>query len=179
VAAEPEVAEAGDDEAVVAEEEVAEDGVAEDGVAEPKTVFRVMDVLSVAVDLPDQYPVVSLQEAEPPLRELSFRIGMPEGVALGYALRGLATPRPLTHDLFSTVLQRLGADVVAVRLTGRQGATYSAELDLMSMRGREVVPCRPSDGIILALRQPVAAPILADQRLLDRTGDVAPEPPGS
>ncbi|HVX21176.1 MAG TPA: bifunctional nuclease family protein [Acidimicrobiales bacterium] len=142
-----------------------------DGPASP--VFRVMDVVSVSVDLPDQYPLVTLQEAEPPLRELSFRIGMPEGVALGYALRGLSAPRPLTHDLFTTVLQRLGADVVAVRLVGRQGATYAAELDLMSPRGREVLPCRPSDGLVLALRQVVPAPVLADERLLAGAGDVA------
>ncbi len=136
-------------------------------------VFCVMDVLSVTVDLPDQYPLVTLQEAEAPLRVLSFRIGLPEGVALGYALRRLSAPRPLTHDLFTTVLQRLGADVVAVRLTGRQRSTYTAELDLMSSRGREVLPCRPSDGIVLAARQAVPAPVLADQRLLAQAGDVA------
>jgi len=138
-----------------------------------KAVFRVMDVVSATLHLPDQYPLVTLQEAEPPLRVLTFRIGLAEGVALGYAMRGLSAPRPLTHDLFTTVLQRLGADVVAVRLIGRQGTTYTAELDLMSSRGREVVPCRPSDGLVLALRQPVAAPVLADLRLLTESGDVA------
>ncbi|HEX3946443.1 MAG TPA: bifunctional nuclease family protein [Acidimicrobiales bacterium] len=142
-----------------------------EAAAEPP-VFRVMDVVSVSLELPDQYPLVTLQEAEPPLRELTFRIGLPEGTALAYALRGLAAPRPLTHDLFTTVLQRLGADVVAVRLTGRQGATYRAELDLMAARGREVLPCRPSDGLVLALRQAVPAPVLADQRLLTEGGDV-------
>ncbi|HEX4083138.1 MAG TPA: bifunctional nuclease family protein [Acidimicrobiales bacterium] len=138
-------------------------------------VFRVMDVMSVTVDLPDQYPLVMLQEAEPPLRELSFRVGLPEGVALAYALRGVSTPRPLTHELFTTVLQRLRADLVAVRLVSRQGSTYGAEMDVMSAQGREVVPCRPSDGIVLAARQPVSAPILADERLLAGAGDVTPQ----
>ena len=104
-----------------------------------------MDVLRVEMELPEQYPVVTLLEAEPPRREL-----------------------------FCTVLGRLGADVVAVRLTGRQGAVYLAELDLMSARGREVVACRPSDGITVALRLPVQAPILADERLLSGDGDVVP-----
>jgi hypothetical protein len=137
-------------------------------------VFRVMDVMSVTVELPDQYPLVMLQEAEPPLRELSFRVGLPEGVALAYALRGVSTPRPLTHELFTTVLQRLRADLVAVRLVSRQGSTYGAEMDVMTAQGREVVPCRPSDGIVLAARQVVSAPILADERLLAGTGDVVP-----
>jgi bifunctional DNase/RNase len=137
--------------------------------------FRVMDVMSVTVELPDQYPLVTLQEAEPPLRELSFRVGLPEGVALAYALRGVSTPRPLTHELFTTVLQRLRADLVAVRLVSRQGSTYSAEMDVMTAQGREVVPCRPSDGIVLAARQVVSAPILADERLLVGTDDVMPQ----
>jgi uncharacterized protein len=137
--------------------------------------FRVMDVMSVTVELPDQYPLVTLQEAEPPLRELSFRVGLPEGVALAYALSGVSTPRPLTHELFTTVLQRLRADLVAVRLVSRQGSTYSAEMDVMTAQGREVVPCRPSDGIVLAARQVVSAPILADERLLAGAGDVMPQ----
>lgn len=147
------------------------DVVAGEG-SEPR--FRVMDVMSVTVELPDQYPLVTLQEAEPPLRELSFRVGLPEGVALAYALRGVSTPRPLTHELFTTVLQRLRADLVAVRLVSRQGSTYGAEMDVMTAQGREVVPCRPSDGIVLAARQVVSAPILADERLLVGTGDVVP-----
>jgi bifunctional DNase/RNase len=36
------------------------------------------------------------------------------------------------------------------------------------------VDCRPSDGIVLALRMPVPAPILVDERLLDEVGDVVP-----
>ena len=40
-----------------------------------------------------------------------------------------------------------------------------AELDLMTRQGREVLECRPSDGLILAVRQGVRAPILLDERL--------------
>ena len=137
-------------------------------------IFRVMEILSVGVDLPDTYPLLTLQEAEAPLRQLVFPIGMAEGIAIANALRRLSTARPKTHDLFTTVLQRFGIDVVAVRLVGRVAATYLAELDMMGQRGREVVPCRPTDGITLALRQPVPAPVLADERLFDGIDDVEP-----
>jgi len=145
-------------------------------VGEGSPDFRVMEVVGVTMELPDQFPVVTLQEAEAPLRELTFRVGLAEGAALAQALRRLASPRPLTHELMTTILGRLGTDIVAVRLTGRQGSVYQAELDLMSTRGREVMGCRPSDGITLALRQAVAAPLLADERLLSGDGDVAPGP---
>jgi bifunctional DNase/RNase len=138
-------------------------------------VFRVMDVDDVSLDLPSQYPAVTLVEAEPPMRELVFPVGLPEGTALAQAVRRLEGRRPMTHELFMQVLQRANIDVIAVRLVGREEGTLLAELDLMTPRGRECVDCRPSDGLVLALRMPVPAPILADERLLQTLGDVAPE----
>lgn len=143
----------------------------------PGARFRVMDVLSVALDLPGQYPTVHLQEAEPPLRDLVFSIGLPEGTALAHALRKVATPRPLTHELFTSALEQLGADVAAVRLIGRHGGTYLAELVLSGPRGTLTLPCRPSDGLTLALRRTVPSPVLADERLLEGGGDVEPAAP--
>jgi hypothetical protein len=74
------------------------------------------------------------------------------------------------------VLQRAHVDVVAVRLTGREEGNLLAELDLMTPGGREMIDCRPSDGLVLALRMPVPAPVLVDERLLEDGGDVAPLP---
>ncbi len=133
-----------------------------------------MDVEGVAIDLPTQYPMVTLVESEPPLRTLVFPVGMPEGTALAQALRRMASPRPMTHELFMEVLQRVRVDVIAVRLIGRESGNYLAELDLMAPQGRERVSCRPSDGLVLALRMSVPAPVLVDERLLEQAGDVAP-----
>jgi bifunctional DNase/RNase len=137
--------------------------------------FRVMDVDDVSMDLPSPYPSVTLVESEPPMRSLVFPIGLTEGTALALALRRMESPRPLTHELFMQVLQRLRVDVIAVRLTGRRQGNYLAELDLMAPDGRERLACRPSDALVLALRMPVAAPILVDERLLERVDDVEPQ----
>jgi hypothetical protein len=94
---------------------------------------------------------------------------------LAQALRRLEGRRPMTHELFTQVLQRAHIDVIAVRLVGREEGTLLAELDLMTPGGRERVDCRPSDGLVLAMRMPVPAPILADERLLQTLGDVAPD----
>jgi uncharacterized protein len=162
---------------------VAEDGgVPPDagGQAEPvaSTVtspnFRTALVSTVTVDLPNQHATVVLRESESPRRHLSFSIGIPDAVALSHALRRITTPRPLTHELMSEVLQGAEVDVVAVRVVGRQGAVYFAELDVRSRAGRGVHPCRPSDGLTLALLQKVPVPILVDRRLFEESGDVAP-----
>jgi bifunctional DNase/RNase len=136
--------------------------------------FRVMDVEDVLLDLPSQYPAVTLVESEPPMRTLVFPVGLPEGTAIAQALRRMEGRRPMTHELFMQVLQRARIDVIAVRLVGREEGTLLAELDLMTPGGRERVDCRPSDGIVLALRMPVPAPILVDERLLETLGDLDP-----
>jgi bifunctional DNase/RNase len=147
----------------------------------PPAIFRVMDVEEVSLDLPSQYPAVTLVESEPPMRALVFPVGLPEGTAMAQALRRIEGRRPMTHELFMQVLQRARIDVIAVRLVGREEGNLLAELDLMTPGGRERVDCRPSDGLVLALRMPVPAPILVDERLLDLAGDVVPfaepEPP--
>jgi uncharacterized protein len=139
--------------------------------------FSVVELLGVHMDLPSQYPVVTLQEGGSPYRQLSFPVGLPEGIALSHAFRKIGTPRPLTHELLASVLQRLHADVIAVRLVGRRSGTYLAELEVMGPNGREVFSCRPTDAITLALRVPVPAPMLADVRLLDDADDVLPDEP--
>jgi bifunctional DNase/RNase len=134
-----------------------------------------MDVDGVSLELPAQFPTVTLLESEPPLRSLVFPIGLPEGTALALALRRMESPRPMTHELFAQVLQRVHIDVIAVRLIGREQGNYLAELDLMAPNGRERLSCRPSDGLVLAVRMPVPAPILVDERLLESSADVVPQ----
>jgi bifunctional DNase/RNase len=136
--------------------------------------FRVMDVEDVSLDLPSSYPAVTLVESEPPMRALVFPVGLPEGTAMAQALRRMDSRRPMTHELFMHVLQQARIDVIALRLVGREEGNLLAELDLMTPAGRVRVDCRPSDGIVLALRMPVPAPILVDERLLDEAGDVVP-----
>lgn len=160
--------------AVEADPEVT-DGPPEPTVPPAPPVFRVMDVEDVSVDLPSPYPSVTLVEAEPPMRSLVFPVGLAEGTALALALRRMDSPRPLTHELFADVMQRARLDIIAVRLIGRENGNYLAELDFMASSGRERVPCRPSDGLVMALRMSVPAPILADERLLEEPGDVVPQ----
>jgi hypothetical protein len=141
---------------------------------EATPTFRVMDVEDVSLDLPSTYPSVTLVESEPPMRALVFPVGLPEGTAMAQALRRMDSRRPMTHELFIQVLQRARVEVIALRLVGRDEGNLLAELDLMTSGGRERIDCRPSDGIVLALRMPVPAPILVDERLLDEVGDVVP-----
>ena len=90
-------------------------------------------------------------------------------------MRRMESPRPLTHELFIQVLQRVRIDVDR-RAPHRPG---SGELPGRARPdGAERArahSCRPSDGLVLALRMPVPAPILVDERLLESSADVVPQ----
>ncbi len=151
-----------------------DDGAPKQPTERPARDLAVVLVFDVAVNLPTPHAIVTLRELDAPNRRLSIPVGLPEATALAHAWRGVATPRPLTHELFADVLVRLGATIDAVRLTGRRAGVVLAEMELTSPRGHELLSCRPTDALTLAIRQGVPAPMLVDVRLFEAEGDVDP-----
>lgn len=128
-------------------------------------VYRVTQLLEVAVNLPQTHGTVQLSETESPYRTLSFPIALPEAAALELARSEESGPRPGTHELFAELLAKINVDVIALRIVRLEGGTFHGELDVMTPRGRVVLDCRPSDGLILCLRQAVPAPVLVNEAL--------------
>jgi len=139
-------------------------------------LWRVVSVSGVEVELPSVHPEVLLTEVEAPWRTLRIPVGFAEGSAIAYAWRGLPTPRPLTHELVSELLDRHGVELAALRITARQGRVYLAELETSGPRGRQVVPCRPSDGIALVLRRPMPTVMTVAEGLFEPPVVPAPTP---
>ena len=106
-----------------------------------------MEVVAVRVELPGNSPIVVLRELDGDERLLPIFIGQPEATAIAFALDGVVTPRPMTHDLMIDVL-----------------ATGS---------GEHRVSSRPSDALALALRSD--CPIFAAEAVLDIAGVIADE----
>jgi bifunctional DNase/RNase len=135
-------------------------------VVDPDALVPV-EVINVVFTLPSPGPVLQLGETEPPYRVAHFPIGLPEAQAIALGLDHEFSPRPTTSELLAAVVSAGGIELVAVRLTGLREGTVLGELDLMTSRGHAVVDCRPTDGVALALRQPVPAPILCHPSLFD------------
>ncbi len=132
-----------------------------------------MELVGVRVEIPANTPMVLLQEQAGEQRLLPIYIGSPEASSIHYALEGIDPPRPLTHDLFITVVEQLGARLEKVVVTEVLDHTYYAELHLRVGDDEQVVSSRPSDAIALAVR--CQAPLFASDALLDEVGQV-PEP---
>lgn len=127
-----------------------------------------MHLTAVRVELPTNNPVVLLQEVGGARRTLPIFIGAPEATAIAFALQGVATSRPMTHDLFRDVLVAAGVILDRVLITELREGTYYAELHLSLHGVSSVVSSRPSDAIALAAR--MEAPIFAEDELIDSEG---------
>lgn len=133
----------------------------------------VMAVAGVTIDLPQTFPVVTLVEVGGSGRLLRFPVGLAEGSALAYALEGIPTPRPLTHDVVAEIFGHFGIDVELVRITSLEGRTLCAEMVVSEGPKRYTVACRPSDGLAFALRAPVTVPIMVAEDVMAVAGEPA------
>jgi uncharacterized protein len=128
----------------------------------------------VEVQLPSTSPVMVLEEQDPPNRELRITIGGAEGIAIGYASRAMVTPKPLTHELFTRVMELFNISLDVVRITAVRGTSFSGEIVVSGPSGSHVIECRPSDAIALALRQRLPVPIMVAPEVLDEAGVPGP-----
>jgi bifunctional DNase/RNase len=127
-----------------------------------------MELVGVRVELPANQPIVLLKE-KAGTRYLPIWIGAVEATAIAFALQGVDTPRPLTHDLFVDVIEELGVEVEAVHVTELRDGTFYAELHLHQDGRRFTISARPSDAIALASRLD-DVPIFGDEEVLEEAG---------
>ena len=126
-----------------------------------------MVVESVRVHMLSSRHVVILKETERD-RYLPIWIGPWEASAIAMKLQGLTAERPLTHDLFATTLEELGARIDRVVISTLAEETYHARL-YVEVDGRSLeIDSRPSDALALAVRSGVR--IFAAEAVLDQAG---------
>jgi len=128
-----------------------------------------VEVVGVRIEMPSNQPIVLLKEVDG-IRYLPIWVGAVEASAIAFAQQGLSPTRPLTHDLFTTVLQTLGAEVERVEITDLIDGVFYAELHLA---GGKMISARPSDAVALALR--ATAPISVSEALFSKAGIEIPD----
>jgi uncharacterized protein len=133
-----------------------------------------MSLVGVRVEVPSNQPIVLLREDEGQ-RYLPIFIGSPEATAIVYALQGMDTPRPMTHDLFKSVLDELAVHLQRVVITALHDGTFYAEIELGGDGATRRISSRPSDALALAARYPDQIPIFAAEAVLDEAGIVFDE----
>jgi bifunctional DNase/RNase len=139
-----------------------------------------MVVESVRVHMLSSRHVVILKEAARD-RYLPIWIGPWEASAIAMKLQGLTSERPLTHDLFATTLDELGARIDRVVISELADETFHARI-MLERDGRIIeVDARPSDALALAVRSGVrifAADAVLEQAALGGDGSIVDDDEG-
>jgi bifunctional DNase/RNase len=95
-------------------------------------------------------PVVLLEDEAS--RIVPIFVGLSEAVSIHHALSGELSPRPMTHDLFISVLECLSASITNVLIDDLDAGIYYARLTIKSDSKQSEIDARPSDCLALALR---------------------------
>ncbi len=123
-------------------------------------------VVDVRVHESTRSPYIELRPNDGTDRLLPIFIGMPEAAAIKRALEERLLPRPLTHELLASLIPTLGATLDQVVITDFADQIFLAELHFSMGDRREVIPCRPSDGIAIAVR--LGAKVFANDAVVDQ-----------
>jgi uncharacterized protein len=125
-----------------------------------------MVIYGVSFDMVGKQPIVLLKTAEGN-KFLPIWIGHPEAAAILMKLQGANTPRPMTHDLLTDMLEKLEARVIRIAVTELRENTFYAVVTV-AVDGSEIeIDSRPSDAIALAVRSD--APIYADDSVIEES----------
>ena len=98
-------------------------------------------------------------------RNFAIVIGNPEAIAIDRRLKGIPTPRPLTHDLLASVIDRLGGQLEHIEINDLANGTFFARIHIRQDGQIVEVDSRPSDAIALGIASSV--PIYVAEHILD------------
>ena len=134
-----------------------------------------VDLVGIQVDPQTGAAVLVLREHDAPNRLLPIVVGGAEAASIALAAQGQVTPRPMTHDLMATLVERFDGHLDAVEVVDFQEGAFIANLAVSGPTGDLRVDTRPSDAIALAVR--LHAPLFVSEHVLDEAG-AYPEPEG-
>lgn len=128
------------------------------------------EIATVGFDRVTAAPIVLLRELGSG-QVVPIWVGAAEARAIALALHEIDFPRPLTHDLMTKLISKMGGTLDEVVVHDLVDGTYYGLLKVR-VEGRDeplLVDTRPSDGLALAAR--TGAAIAISQKILDESPD--------
>ncbi len=95
-------------------------------------------------------------------------IGQLETQSILIGMGNVPMPRPLTHDLFVSLMKELHAELERIEITALKEGTFFAKLIMMQDEKKLVIDTRPSDAMGIAVRK--KCPIFIADAVVDEAG---------
>ena len=110
--------------------------------------------------------IIVLREKSAEQRSFPIVIGISEIFAIDRRMKGIALPRPLTHDLLEQVIEQLGGVVQKVVISDLRDHTFFAEIHVQKNGDMVKIDSRPSDAI--ALLAGLNVPLFVEDHVFDK-----------
>ncbi|MDH7513327.1 MAG: bifunctional nuclease family protein [Clostridiales bacterium] len=124
-----------------------------------------MKIKGLVVDPISKMPIVVLEDPRTE-RILPIWIGVFEANAIALTIENIPTPRPMTHDLLKSVLDKLEVAVEKIVVNDVRNNTFYAIIHCRYKDTPVMIDSRPSDAIALALR--MNSPIFVEDEVVRR-----------
>lgn len=123
-----------------------------------------MELHKIIISELQEQQIIMLKEVDGE-RVFPIVIGNSEALAIDRRLKGLPTPRPLTHDLLARVIEQLGGSIEQIEINDLENHTFFARIHIRQDGRTLEVDSRPSDAIALGIATSV--PIFVAEHVLD------------
>ena len=128
-----------------------------------------MELTRIIINENNEQQIIFLKEVDGE-RTFPIVIGIFEATSIDRRVKRLPSPRPLTHDLVTSVIDNLGGELRDIYISELKDHTYFAKLRIRQNGEMVEVDSRPSDAIALAVTAKV--PIyVAEDVLGEASGD--------
>ena len=101
-------------------------------------------------------------------RAVPIFIGQLEAQSILIGLGNVPMPRPLTHDLFISVMEKISVSVERVEVTDLKDGTFYARILLKQGMKKLSIDSRPSDALGIAAR--LRCPLFISEAIVDEAG---------
>jgi hypothetical protein len=128
-------------------------------------MFKEMKVRGIALDPFTNVPIVILKDEND--NTLPIWIGILEASAIATELEKIQFPRPMTHDLMKSILDKLNVKILKIEVTDLKNNTFYALIHLLKDDRHYEIDARPSDALALALR--TNSPIFVEDSVIEKS----------
>jgi hypothetical protein len=125
-----------------------------------------MELSRIIISEINDQQVIYLKEIDGQ-RSFPILIGVFEATAIDRHVKGIATPRPLTHDLICSIVENLGGEFQDVVISELKEHTYYAKLRVRHEGELIEIDARPSDAIAVAVTCQPPLPIFVNEEVLN------------
>jgi len=123
-----------------------------------------MELKRIIISEVHEQQIIVLREVDGE-RSFPIVIGIFEATSIDRRVKGMPSPRPLTHDLVASVIENMGGELRDIYISELRDHTYYAKLRIRIDGEMVEVDSRPSDAIALAVTAKV--PIYVAEDVLD------------